>query len=92
MVCMAEITDVNIFMMDGSGKLKAFADVTMDGEYAIHGLKVMEGNDGLWVGMPSRYDKKNDTYRDIFHPVSSEAREKLFKVVLDEYRRKAGQG
>ncbi len=89
---MVDITDVSIFTMEGSDKLKAFADVVLDDEYAIHGLKVMEGNDGLWVGMPSRYDKKNDTYRDIFHPISKEAREKLFNAVLDEYRKKTGQG
>ncbi len=46
---MVEITNVNIFMMKDSGKLKAFVDVTMDGEYAVHRLKVLEGDDSLWV-------------------------------------------
>lgn len=85
---MVKITDVNIFMMEDSGNLKAFADVTIGDEFAVHGLKVLAGDDGLWVGMPSRYVKKNDTYRDVFHPVSKEGREKLFKAVLDEYKRR----
>lgn len=85
---MAEVTDVRIFEFSGSGQQKAFADVVLDDEYAIHGLKVMEGNDGLWVAMPSRYDRKNDTYRDVFHPISKEAREKLFNAVLEKYNNK----
>ncbi|MFP3908776.1 MAG: SpoVG family protein [Archaeoglobaceae archaeon] len=87
---MAEVTDVRIFEFSGSGsgQQKAFADVVLDDEYAIHGLKVMEGNDGPWVAMPSRYDRKNDTYRDVFHPISKEAREKLFNAVLEKYKNK----
>lgn len=86
-----EITDVNVFMMEGSGNLKAFVDVTMDGEFAVHGLKVLETDGELWVGMPGRYDKKNDRYRDVFHPISREAKDKLSRVVLEEYKRKSGQ-
>jgi len=84
---MAEITDVRIFKSKSEGNLKGFAAVTLDGEFVVHGLKVMSKDDGtLWVGFPSRKDSKGE-FLDIFHPVTKEAREKILKAVLDAYQK-----
>jgi stage V sporulation protein G len=81
-----EISDVRIFRVLGSGKVKAFANVTLGGEYAVHGIRVMERDDGsLWVSMPRQRSSSDGSWRDVFHPVTSEAREKLISAVLDAY-------
>lgn len=67
-------------------KTKAFASVNIGGAFAIHGLRVMDSEKGLFVSMPSRKDGEN--YREVFHPVSSEAREELNKKVLEAYEQK----
>lgn len=81
---MAEITDVRIYRVEGSGKQKAFAAITLDDEFAVHGIRVMEGDNGLWVGFPSRRDASGE-FRDIFHPITKESREKIVAAVLDAY-------
>lgn len=83
---MAEITEVRIFRTREGGVVKAYASVTLDGEFVIRGLKVLEGENGLWVGMPGRKDR-NGEFRDTFHPITREAREKLISAVLEEYDR-----
>lgn len=78
-----EITEVSINLRDEE-RLKAFANITLDDVFVIRGLKVINGNKGLFVCMPSR--KMNDgTYRDIAHPITNEFRVKMEKVILDEY-------
>lgn len=67
-------------------KTKAFASVNIGGAFAIHGLRVMDSEKCLFVSMPSRKDGEN--YREVFHPVSSEAREELNKKVLAAYEQK----
>lgn len=67
-------------------KTKAFASVNIGGAFAIHGLRVMDSEKGLFVSMPSRKDGEN--YREVFHPVSSESREGLNKKVLAAYEQK----
>ncbi|MFQ6136274.1 MAG: SpoVG family protein [Candidatus Hydrothermarchaeales archaeon] len=81
---MAEITEVRIYKMEDAGNLKAYATVTLDNAYVVHGLKVMEGDNGLWVSMPASRNKKGE-FKDIFHPISSEARETLVSAVISEY-------
>lgn len=82
---MAEISDVKIYVTKTDGPQKAFAAVTLDGEFAVHGIKVMARDDGtLWVAFPSRRDSSGG-YRDVFHPVTKEGREKIFQAVLDAY-------
>ncbi len=83
---MAEITDVRIYKLMIIGPQKAWAAVTLDGEFAVHGIKVMESEKGLWVGMPARKDARGE-YQDIFHPITKEAREKIIKAVLDAYQK-----
>ena len=67
--------------------LKAFASVTLDGYFAVHGIKVCEGENGLFVSMPSTsYTSNGETkYRDTFHPITKGAREALNQEVLDKY-------
>jgi len=80
-----EITEVNINLRD-EDRLKAFATITLDDEFVVRGLKVIRGNKGLFVCMPSR--KMNDgTYKDIAHPITNEFRRKMEKVILEEYYR-----
>lgn len=81
---MAEITDVRIYKMDGTGNLKAYATVTFDDAYVVHGLKVMEGRGGLWISMPASKNKRGD-FKDIFHPISKDAREILVNSVIESY-------
>lgn len=82
---MAEITEVRIYKMENSGNLRAYATVTLDNSYAVHGLKVLEGEKGLWVSMPATKSKKTGEFKDVFHPISQEAREGLINAVLEKY-------
>ncbi len=81
---MVELTDIRIFPMEDTGNLKAYATVTLDEAYVVHGLKVLEGEGGLWVSMPASKNKKGE-YKDIFHPISKEARETLVAAVIKAY-------
>jgi stage V sporulation protein G len=82
---MVEITEVRIYKMENSGNLKAYATVTLDESYAVHGLKVLEGEKGLWVSMPATKSKKTGEFKDVFHPISPEARLGLVDAVLLKY-------
>ncbi len=79
-----EITDVKIYRMEDSGNLKAYASVTFDNSYVVHGLRVMDGEKGLWVSMPATRNKRGE-FKDVFHPISREARDVLVSAVLDAY-------
>jgi stage V sporulation protein G len=88
-----EITDVRVFRTSGSGKIKAYVNVTLGGEYTIHGVKVMERDDGaLWVSMPRLRSPGSGVWRDIFHPITAEARERLIEAVLAAYEEAPGRG
>ena len=81
---MAEITDVRIYRVEGTGNLRAYAAVTLDEAYVVHGLRVLEGEAGLWIGMPASKNKKGE-FKDIFHPITREARDVLVKSVIGRY-------
>lgn len=81
---MAEITDVRIYRVEGPGNLRAYAAVTLDDAYVIHGLRVLEGETGLWVGMPASKNKRGE-FKDIFHPITKEARDVLVTGVISRY-------
>jgi len=85
---MADITDIRIYKIEGTGNLKAFATVTLDDAFAVHGLKIMEGDSGLWVSMPASKNKRGE-FKDIFHPINKEAREVLITAVLEAYEKEA---
>ncbi len=81
---MAEITDVRIYRVEGTGNLRAYAAVTLDEAYVVHGLRVLEGEAGFWVGMPASKNKRGE-FKDIFHPITREARDVLVKSVIGKY-------
>lgn len=73
---------------DPDKKLKAIASVTLGGAFAVHGLSVYDGQNGLYVKMPAT--KYKDEYNDTFHPITKESRQELSDCVLDAYEQKLG--
>ena len=80
-----EITDVRLRRMTTDGKMKAVASVTLDGEFVIHDVKVVEGLKGLFVAMPSRKTPDGE-FRDVAHPITQQARERIQKAVLEVFQ------
>jgi stage V sporulation protein G len=78
------ITDVRIRKIQSEGKMRAVASVTFDDSFVVHDIKVIEGQSGLFIAMPSRKTPDGE-YRDIAHPINSETREKLQNIVLEKY-------
>lgn len=80
------ITDVRVRKMTQDSKMKAIVSITIDDEFVVHDIKVIEGEKGLFIAMPSK--KANDgEYRDIAHPISSETRDKIQKIILENYEK-----
>jgi stage V sporulation protein G len=89
---MVEISDVRIFRIIGGDRVKAYANVTLGDEFTVHGVKVMAREDGsLWVSMPRQRSASDGQWRDVFHPITSEARERLHQAVLDAYDKFVGE-
>lgn len=80
-----QITDVRIRKLDREGKMKAIVSITIDGEFVVHDIKVIDGEKGLFIAMPSRRAGDGE-YRDIAHPINSETRERIQNTILDKYR------
>lgn len=78
------ITDVRVRKIEKEGSLKAIASITIDNEFAIHDIKIIEGSNGLFIAMPSRKTSDGE-YRDIAHPVSHSARERVQNAILEAY-------
>lgn len=81
-----EITDVRIRKVNAEGKMKAVVSVTFDNEFVVHDIKVIEGQEGLFIAMPSRKTPDGE-FKDIAHPINSSTREKLQTSILDEYEK-----
>lgn len=79
-----EITDVRVRKIRGDGKMKAVASVTFNNSFVVHDIKVIEGQNGLFIAMPSRKTPAGE-YRDIAHPINSDMRGKLQGVILEQY-------
>ena len=79
-----QITDVRVRKVSKDGKMKAIASITLDNEFVIHDIKVMEGEKGLFIAMPSRKASDGE-YRDIAHPINSDTRARIQSVVLKKY-------
>ncbi len=79
-----EITDIRVRRIDTEGKMKAVVSVTFDNEFVIHDIKVIESQNGLFIAMPSRKTPDGE-FRDIAHPINSEARSAIQKAILDKY-------
>ena len=79
-----EITDVRVRKISKEGKMKAVVSITFDGDFVVHDIKVIEGEKGLFIAMPSR--KAGDgEYRDIAHPINSETRQTIQDIILESY-------
>ena len=84
-----KITDIRLRLGRGSeegGKLKAYVDITFDESFVVHGLKIIEGQNGLFVAMPSRR-MPNGEFKDIAHPITPELRSELTRVILESYEK-----
>jgi stage V sporulation protein G len=79
-----EITEVRVFPVN-EDKLKAYATITFDHCFVVRDLKVIQGNNGLFVAMPSK-KRKDGTFKDTAHPLNTETRELIESKVLAEYR------
>ena len=78
------ITDVRVRKITKEGKMKAVVSITIDDKFVIHDIKVIDGEKGLFIAMPSRKSTDGE-YRDIAHPINTETREELQKIILDAY-------
>ena len=76
-----QITDVRIRRVEKEGKMKAVVSITIENEFVIHDIKVIEGEKGLFIAMPSRKASDGE-YRDIAHPINSETRESILFPLL----------
>ena len=79
-----QITDVRLRKVNSENRMKAVASVTFDNEFAVHDIKVIESQNGLFIAMPSR-KTPNGEFKDIAHPITPELRSELTKVILDAY-------
>ena len=79
-----QITDVRVRRIDKEGKMKAVVSITLDNEFVIHDIKVIEGEKGLFIAMPSRMAADGE-YRDIAHPINSQTRELISETVIGKY-------
>ena len=79
-----QITDVRVRKVSKEGKMKAVVSITIDNDFVVHDIKVIEGDKGLFIAMPSR--KAGDgEYRDIAHPINSDTREMIQRIILERY-------
>lgn len=79
-----QVTDVRVRKIEKEGKMKAIVSITLDNEFVIHDIKVIEGEKGLFIAMPSRKAADGE-YRDITHPINSETRDMIQNVILHKY-------
>ncbi len=81
-----QITDVRVRKITKEGKMRAIVSITIDEEFVIHDIKVIEGDKGLFIAMPSKKATDGE-YRDIAHPINSSTREKIQAIILDGYQK-----
>ena len=79
------ITDVRVRKVTKEGKMKAVVSITSDDEFVVHDIKVIEGEKGLFIAMPSRKATDGE-YRDIAHPINSTTRDRIQNIILDKYQ------
>ena len=78
------ITDVRVRKITKEGKMKAIVSITIDNEFVIHDIKVIEGEKGMFIAMPSKKAADGE-YRDIAHPINSDTRDQIQRIVLERY-------
>ena len=79
-----QVTDVRVRKIEKEGKMKAIVSITLDNEFVIHDIKVIEGEKGLFIAMPSKKATDGE-YRDIAHPINQTTRENIQGIILDRY-------
>lgn len=79
-----QITDVRVRKVSKEGKMKAVVSITIDDEFVVHDIKVIEGEKGLFIAMPSRKASDGE-YQDIAHPINSGTRDHIQGIILDKY-------
>lgn len=79
------ITDVRIRRVEKEGKMKAIVSITIDNEFAVHDIKIIDGDKGLFIAMPSRRNADGE-YRDVAHPINAETRRKLQDLIMEKYK------
>lgn len=79
-----KITEVRVRKMNYDGRMKAIVSVTLNDQFVVHDVRVIEGNSGLFVAMPSKRTPAGE-FKDIAHPITSEARQSIEKAVIDAY-------
>lgn len=80
-----QITDIRIRRIEKEGKMKAVVSITIDDEFVVHDIKIIEGEKGMFIAMPSRKATDGE-YKDIAHPIKSSTREQLQDMILRKYR------
>ena len=81
-----QITDIRMRKVASEGRMKALASITLDDEFVVHDIKIIEGDNGLFIAMPSRKSPDGE-YRDIAHPINSDMRYRMQSMVLAEYEK-----
>lgn len=81
-----QITDVRVRKITKEGKMRAIVSITIDDEFVIHDIKVIEGEKGLFIAMPSKKATDGE-YRDIAHPINSSTRESIQNIILEKYEK-----
>ncbi len=81
-----EITDIKVRKINAEGRMKAVVSITFDDTFVVHDIKVIEGQDKLFIAMPSRKTPDGE-FKDIAHPINSEMRETIQTKILEEYEK-----
>ena len=81
-----QITDVRVRKIATEGRMKAVVSITIDNEFVVHDIEVIEGEKGLFIAMPSKKATDGE-YRDIAHPINSQTRDKIQSMILDSYQK-----
>lgn len=79
-----QITDVRVRKLTKEGKMKAVVSITIDDEFVVHDIKVIEGEKGLFIAMPSKKAADGE-YRDIAHPINSSTRDQIQRIIMEKY-------
>lgn len=81
-----KVTDVRIRKVTEEGKMKAIVSVTFDDEFVVHDIKIIEGQNGLFIAMPSR-KMVDGEFKDIAHPINADTRQKIQEAIFNEYEK-----
>ena len=85
-----QITDVRVRKVTKEGKMRAVVSITIDDVFVVHDIKVIEGEKGLFIAIPSRKASDGE-YRDIAHPINSETRDRIQSLILEKYQEVASE-